>query len=153
MPLENLLVYTVSKFNQTLPVLFNKKVKVNRACFPISPCKPTKAISLMQVIIVFGTERLNFFLDEDWHFDGCSGRRADGFEVHDGGEDEALQSRKKTADRHAHEHVSQCWQRSLFYYRDTFLYSTNYQDHLFACTWRVNGCFHLAGSPRTRMLP
>lgn len=60
----------------------------------------------MRVIIVFGTERLHFFLDEDWQFDGCRGRRTDGFEVHDGWEGEALQSRQRhETDTHACESV------------------------------------------------
>lgn len=60
------------------------KVKVNWACFLVPLCKPSAPINLMQVIIVFGSERLDFFLDEDWQFDGCSGNGADGFEVHGG---------------------------------------------------------------------
>lgn len=56
----------------------------------------------MQVIIVFGSERLDFFLDEDWQIDGCSGDGADGFEVHGGWVGEAPQSRqRRQTDRHA----------------------------------------------------
>lgn len=116
------------------------KVQVNWARFLAPLCKPT-TVSLMQVIIVFGTERLAFFLDEDWQFDGCSGRGTDGFEVRGGREGEALQSRQRhETDTHARTHVSQCWQSSLFSNKGTIQYSTNCQDNLFACTQRLSGC-------------
>lgn len=52
-------------------------MRVNRACLLVTICQPSIEISLVQVIIEFGTERLHFILDDDWHVEGCSGRRAD----------------------------------------------------------------------------